>query len=309
MSSDLTEFFKKKHHRKSIRLKGYDYSSNGGYFVTICVKNRECLFGEIINGEMNLSEIGQIAYNNWIEIQNNFNNVEIDEFVIMPNHLHGIILINSEDKINHESSSGNGLMNQTPANQNHVINGLQSTNDSSFNICENNISGKYNLMLNPKITLGKIIRHFKAKTSRIIRKNNHEYFQWQQNYHEWIIRDEKHLDRFRNYIYQNPLKWEIDSENPDKKQNNESNKNNIIQESLSGRGLIHQPLANQTPANQNHVKNGLQSKINVLENNNEINNEWNKNNFDNEILSGRGLIHQTQNKHPQQIINHGTNNK
>ena len=99
-----------KHHRKSTMLKNYDYSSNGAYFVTICVKNRECIFGDIKDGEINLSKIGEIVKNNWLEIKNNFENIDIDEFVIMPNHLHGIILINSEIPI---LNSNINLINKT----------------------------------------------------------------------------------------------------------------------------------------------------------------------------------------------------
>jgi putative transposase len=86
------------HHRRSIRLKDYDYSSGGAYFITICVKNRECLFGEIIEGKMNLSEIGEIAHNNWLNIPEHFNNVILDEFVVMPNHIHGILILNPAEE-------------------------------------------------------------------------------------------------------------------------------------------------------------------------------------------------------------------
>jgi putative transposase len=81
------------HKRKTTRLKGYDYSSSGGYFVTICVKDRQCLFGEIIDGEINLSELGQIVQKEWINTTNIRKNIILDEFVIMPNHFHGIIFI------------------------------------------------------------------------------------------------------------------------------------------------------------------------------------------------------------------------
>ncbi|MEK7432122.1 MAG: hypothetical protein AABZ74_03230 [Cyanobacteriota bacterium] len=240
-----------KHHRKSTRLKNYDYSSNGAYFVTICVKNRECIFGEIKDGEIILSKIGEIVKNNWLEIKNNFENIDIDEFVIMPNHLHVIILINSEMPIlnsNMVLGINKGLMNQTPALDSNIdlanntseldlnidfVNKIEkleqndpyrrglihqtlNTNNTK-KISYNKISNESNLMLNPKITLGKIIRYYKAKTTQMIKKNNIEYFQWQKNYHEWVIKNEKHLQGFRDYIYQNPLKWEIDSENPNKK--------------------------------------------------------------------------------------------
>ena len=83
------------HHRHSIRLKGYDYSSNGAYFITICVKNRECIFGEIINGEMYLNDYGKIVSEEWLKTEKVRKNIIIDEFVIMPNHFHGIIIIDN----------------------------------------------------------------------------------------------------------------------------------------------------------------------------------------------------------------------
>ena len=82
------------HHRRSIRLKGYDYSQGGAYFVTLCVQNRKCLFGEIINGEMQLHKRGQIIQKYWMQINKRFPHVKLDHFIVMPNHFHGIIIIN-----------------------------------------------------------------------------------------------------------------------------------------------------------------------------------------------------------------------
>jgi len=85
-----------KHHRRSIRLKGYDYSQAGSYFVTICVQNRECLFGEVVDGEMRLNQFGEIMFKWWNELPNYYPPVELDEFVVMPNHIHGIIVITDD---------------------------------------------------------------------------------------------------------------------------------------------------------------------------------------------------------------------
>jgi putative transposase len=82
-----------KHHRRSIRLKGYDYTQPGAYFITICTQGRECLFGEIIDGEMHLNEAGQIVVQTWQDLPNHISNVQLDAFVVMPNHVHGIIII------------------------------------------------------------------------------------------------------------------------------------------------------------------------------------------------------------------------
>ncbi|MDR2449441.1 MAG: hypothetical protein LBD52_05730 [Prevotellaceae bacterium] len=84
------------HHRRSIRLKGYDYSLAGLYFVTICVQNRECLFGKIVNGEMNLNEYGEIVERVWNELPQHYSNIQLGAFVVMPNHVHGIIVITDD---------------------------------------------------------------------------------------------------------------------------------------------------------------------------------------------------------------------
>ena len=82
-----------KHHRRSIRLKGYDYTQPGAYYITLCTKARQCLFGDVVKGEMRLNSLGYIAFTCWQAIPNHFPHVELDAFVIMPNHLHGILVI------------------------------------------------------------------------------------------------------------------------------------------------------------------------------------------------------------------------
>src|SRR5512135_2910342 len=82
-----------KHHRRSIRLKGYDYSQSGAYFVTICTQNRECLFGDIVDGKMRLNDAGRMIHRTWNDVPIKYPNIEIDEFIVMPNHVHGIIVI------------------------------------------------------------------------------------------------------------------------------------------------------------------------------------------------------------------------
>ncbi len=167
------------HHRKSIRLKGYDYSYPGGYFVTINTYHHDHLFGEIVNEEMKLNKAGEIAKECWIETAKHFSNVEIDEYIIMPNHMHGIFMI----------TDSWDLINQIPRGAN------------------------YPLMANPKNTLGKIIRYYKARTSKLIHDNGISNFAWQSLFYDRIIRDDKELDRIREYIAYNVLKWLSQKEN------------------------------------------------------------------------------------------------
>ena len=165
-----------RHHRKSVRLKEYDYSQSGEYFVTICTHNHECTLGEIINGEMRLNEIGKIVGKCWKEIPSHFTNVGLDEFVVMPNHLHGILTINEPWVENVQPNTNVGVQNFEPLPQNtyqHII---------------------------PK-SLGSIIRSYKAAVTHECRECGYHDFRWQRNYYDRIIRNDKELDNIREYIF------------------------------------------------------------------------------------------------------------
>jgi REP element-mobilizing transposase RayT len=167
-----------KHHRRSIRLKGYDYSQPGGYYVTIVTQNRECLFGDIVDGKMILNDGGRFTQKCWLDISNHFPHVYLDEFIIMPNHVHGIIIIDDEYV---------GAKNFSPLP-----------------------------FRSPSKTVGSIIRGFKIGVTKWFRNNTDVYTVWQRNYWEHVIRDENELNRIREYIMNNPLQWELDEENPKK---------------------------------------------------------------------------------------------
>jgi len=167
------------YHRKSIRLKNYYYSQSGAYFITICTLQRECLFGDIFEGKMKLSPGGEIAIRYWLEIPKRFDNVRLDESVIMPNHIHGIILIFNV-----------GAIHELP---------LQN-----------------NLVIRRKMLIPKILGYYKmnsAKQINILSGTPGIPF-WQRNYYEHIIRNENELNKIREYIINNPSKWELDFENP-----------------------------------------------------------------------------------------------
>ena len=166
-----------KFHRRSIRLKEYDYSQPGAYFITIATFQRDCLFGQITNEEMQLNEFGKIAGECWYAIPEHFVNVELAAYVIMPNHVHGII-VTRENKL----LSSVGARHASPLPPRGV---------------------KPN-------SLGAIIGSFKsAVTKRIGQKNI-----WQRNYYEHIIRNEKEWDKIHRYIESNPVNWGSDNENP-----------------------------------------------------------------------------------------------
>jgi REP element-mobilizing transposase RayT len=167
--------------RRSIRLKGYDYSLGAAYFVTLVPHKRKPLFGIIRNGQMNPNRFGTIVHQSWLDIPNHFPKTALDQFVLMPNHIHGIILITENKK---------GMACHAPTFGDPVPHSLPT-----------------------------IVGSFKSEvTKRMneIRKTPGEPV-WQRNYFERVIRNEKELTRIREYILNNPMQWETDRENPMKK--------------------------------------------------------------------------------------------
>ena len=171
--------------RKPNRLSGFDYSQGGYYFVTICVKDRVHLFGEIIDGEMILSETGQIVQNELLKIPQTFRNALVDYWVVMPNHIHAIINIRR------------GLIHQTPMNDADMHDGGMINHAPT-------VVKPWQLMKRSDVPLGKIVRHYKAKTTKLIHDKNIT-FSWQRNFHDHIIRTEKSLNKTRQYILSNPI--------------------------------------------------------------------------------------------------------
>ena len=171
------------HNRRSVRLKTYDYSQPGAYFVTICAYNRECLFSEIKDGILILNKYGEIAKDEWERTGRIRPNIVIDHFVIMPNHLHGIIIID-----------GVGAHCNVP---------LQVTEQTEKFGCST------------KNSIPTIVKLFKSTTTKQINelRNIPGAVVWQRNYYEHVIRDDAELNRIRQYIMENPLKWDTDSEN------------------------------------------------------------------------------------------------
>ncbi|HRQ29231.1 MAG TPA: hypothetical protein PLU49_04095 [Saprospiraceae bacterium] len=174
-----------KHHRRSIRLKGYDYSRAGLYFITICTQNRACLFGEIKNGEMILNQYGQIAANEWMKTTEIRSNVELGELIIMPNHIHGIIRL-----------LGRGELH-SPDNKLGVCNTPQRSPDNKI--------GEFH---SPQRTIGAIVRGYKSAVTRKIGSLRFKEKLWQSNYYEHIIRNERAYFIISEYIRNNPANWD-----------------------------------------------------------------------------------------------------
>ncbi|MDZ7337191.1 MAG: transposase [candidate division KSB1 bacterium] len=187
-----------KHHRRSIRLKGYNYSQPGAYFVTIVTQDRECLFGEVVDGEMQLHDAGHMVCEEWNALPNRFPNVDLDAFIVMPNHIHGIIIITDAEP----GPVGAGLVGAglVPAPNGETPNGATTR-------------------VAP--TLGDIVGALKSVTTvryiQGVKQSGWPLFRgrlWQRNYYEHIIRDEESLHRIVEYIVTNPARWETDRENP-----------------------------------------------------------------------------------------------
>lgn len=175
-----------KRNRHTTRLKSWDYHSSGHYFVTICSFDRECIFGDIVNGKILLNKNGIVVNNIWNLLpEHHF--VGLDVFQIMPNHIHGVVFI--------KNFVGVSFMKP----------------DNSMEIAK---SHRHMGLINQTPTLGQIIRYFKAKCSHELHKMGFCQQIWQRNYHERIIRNEDELQKIRDYVELNPLKWDLDKNNP-----------------------------------------------------------------------------------------------
>jgi putative transposase len=175
----MMKYDSKIHHRKSIRLKGYDYSQAGYCFVTAATLNMHCIFGEIIGGEMRLSKFGGIVKEEWLKSAEKRRDIELDQFVIMPNHIHGIIIIKrAQHAVPVREAFGRPVAGSLPT----------------------------------------IMRAFKAAAAKKINelRGTPGKEVWHRNYFEHVIRDDEDLDRIREYILYNPARWDEDADNPNK---------------------------------------------------------------------------------------------
>jgi putative transposase len=185
-SGEGTRYNRDLHHRRSLRLKGYDYRSVGAYAVTICVHGRECLLGRVVEGEVELSDLGRAAAAAWTWLEERYPYVSLDAWVVMPNHLHGIIVIHDDMR-----RGGSRTAPTTGTNPSQDTGTKQKP-------------------------LGRLIGAFKTvSTKRInqLRDTPGSRF-WQRNYYEKIIRNERQLEALRRYIIDNPQQWAVDSQNP-----------------------------------------------------------------------------------------------
>lgn len=207
-----------KHHRRSIRLHGYDYSQPGAYFVTMCVQKRECLFGKIVGGKTILNDAGKMIEKWYVELMKKYPHIKCDEHIVMPNHFHAIIFIVGADlrvcpQIKPSSQTGehtgSPLREQLPSQTGEHI-GSPLRRETNL---KTNARNCINLLV--------IVQWFKTMTTNEYIRNVKTYGWpcfagklWQRNYYDHIGRDEKELYTVRQYIRNNPLNWDVDEENP-----------------------------------------------------------------------------------------------
>jgi putative transposase len=172
-------------HRKQVRLRGYDYSKPGYYFVTVCVPDRASWFGKVENGIMVMNDLGAIVEQQWRWLPQRYAYVSLDEYCVMPNHFHGILCIN-------DLTVGDGR-------------------DQNFRVGD----GRDRPLLSKTKPLPELMGAFKTTTSKMIHDAGGDLFRWQRSYHDHIIRDDADLARIREYIGNNPVNWASDEENPD----------------------------------------------------------------------------------------------
>ena len=195
-----------KHHRRSIRLKGYDYTKAGAYFITICTWQREHLFGDIVNGEMQLSRYGETVRFNWDNLPKRYRNVELDAFIIMPNHVHGIIVLTDN------GLEGAGLESLSVESDKFLVKPCSGAGLESLSVESDKLLVKPAPTKTKLHGLSEIVRGFKTFSARRINQIRRMtgVSVWQRGYYEHIIRNEESLMAIREYIINNPLCWEKD---------------------------------------------------------------------------------------------------
>jgi putative transposase len=176
--------------RRSLRLKGYDYAQAGAYFVTICTQDRACLFGDAADGTICLNAAGQLAATLWSDMPIRFPDIDLDAFVVMPNHIHGIIVF-SDCAVTEGAPLVGARRGGAPA----ATKAAPTVGD---------VVGAFKSLFTVEYIAGVKENRWPAFDRRV----------WQRNYYEHVIRDEPELERIRSYIDENPLRWELDDENP-----------------------------------------------------------------------------------------------
>ena len=187
--------YRNKYRIESARAQWWDYKQSGIYFITICTRQREHYFGEIVNGQMKLSSIGIIANILWYEITQHATDIELGEFIVMPNHIHGILILSPNDNNNDNNVETRHALSQTKPTLISKEIPLQSSPSRFQNQGKNTVSS--------------IIGGYKSVVTKHVRRLGFE-FAWQTRFHDHIIRNDQSFRRISEYIVDNPARWESD---------------------------------------------------------------------------------------------------
>ncbi len=185
------------HHRRTIRLHGYDHSQPGAYFITVCTHGKQSLYGEIVEGQRRMNDAGQLVHACWYGLGRRYSGIDLDAFIVMPNHIHGIIQITDVGAI-HELPTPGLVANEVGAIHESPLRGMDRKRRR-------------------RMQLAKVIGYFKMNTAKQInaRRGTPGTALWQRNYYEHIIRNDGELDKICEYISTNPLRWASGRDNPD----------------------------------------------------------------------------------------------
>lgn len=166
-------------------MRNNDYSGDGYYFITVCTRNKKKYFGKMVNGRMILNQYGEIVEKCWYWLKKQYQYVQLDEYIVMPNHFHGILVIQRRDRSRPVPTTNINVPITRPVPAEKIK------------------------------SLSELIGAFKTTSSKLIRNRGLNNFSWQRSFYDHIIRDEKSLDEIRYYIRYNPMKWSLDRENPE----------------------------------------------------------------------------------------------
>ena len=209
-----------KHHRRSIRLKGYDYAQSGAYFVTVVTQDRACLFGEVVDGAMCPNDAGRMVETVWDELPAFYPGVDVDRFAVMPNHIHGIIVL--------VGAAPRGRPGPCGRPGPRADDGPTPDDPPGATLGDATWPGQARgpaptIATMARMSLGDVVHRFKTMTTKRyadgVKHSGWPFFRgrlWLRNYYERIIRDDAAMDRIRRYIDENPLRWAVDEENPRK---------------------------------------------------------------------------------------------
>ncbi|HYG40539.1 MAG TPA: transposase [Cytophagales bacterium] len=201
----MSDKFQNKYRISSSRLQSWDYSSKGAYFITICTKDRAHYFGEIVNQKMKLSNVGVIADLMWYEIKNHAKDIELGEFVVMPNHIHGILILNGDGKSNIDGDRNGNVTVETrhALSLPHALSLQMQPPEPQPPIGQNRFQNQ------GKNTVSSIIGSYKSTVTKHVNRLGFE-LAWQSRFHDHIIRDTQSFEYIQQYILNNPSRWKED---------------------------------------------------------------------------------------------------